>query len=71
MKSYINLPPEQGLIQQLVDQYNADERLWRRLENKRKRRRQCMPGLSGKWHKLLDQIEWAKARSPQDCIGRT
>ena len=32
MNPYYNLPPEQRATQQLVDQFNADERLWRKLE---------------------------------------
>ncbi|MBI3596551.1 MAG: hypothetical protein HY203_05295 [Nitrospirae bacterium] len=69
MKSYNNLPPQQRLTQRLADQFNADERLWRGLEGKRKRRRELGPRLSKKRHKQLDQLEFAKARPSQDCIS--
>jgi len=71
LKSYNTLPPQQRLTQRLADQFNADERLWRSLEGKRKRRRELGPCLSKKRHKQLDQLEYAKARPPQDCIGDT
>ena len=64
MSPYYNLPPEQRAIQQLVDQFNADERLWRKLELKRRAR------LPRKKLKKLDVQEFAKARPPQDCIAQ-
>jgi hypothetical protein len=36
---YCNLPPEQSATQQVVEQRNPDERLWRKLEPKRPVRR--------------------------------
>lgn len=68
---YNNLPSQQHQVQRLVDQFNADERLWRTLEGKRKRRRELGTRLSKKRHKQLDLLEFAKARPPQDCIGDT
>ncbi|PWU16346.1 MAG: hypothetical protein C5B50_13785 [Verrucomicrobia bacterium] len=53
----------------LVDQYNADARLWRKLEPKRRARRKLCPLLSKKLLKKLDLEEFAKARPPQDCVG--
>jgi hypothetical protein len=41
MNPYCNLPPEQRRVQQLVALFNADERLWRSLEGKRRLRRQA------------------------------
>ncbi len=69
MKSYNNLPSEQHPVQRLVDQFNADERVWRSLEGKRKRRRKLGPRMPKKRHKQLDQLEFARARQPQDCVG--
>ena len=57
------MPPEQRLTQRLVDQFNADERLWKKLEPKRRAR------LSRKNLKELDLLEFARARPPQDGIG--
>jgi len=71
MKSYNNLPPQQRLTQRLADQFNADERLWRSLEGKRKQGRELSPRLPEKSHKQLDLLEFAKTRPPQDCIGDT
>ena len=70
-QQYNTLPPEQRLTQRLADRFNADERLWRSLEGKRKRRRELSPRLSKKRHKQLDQLEFAKTRPPQDCVGDT
>ncbi len=69
MNPYHNLPPEQRRLQRLVDQYNADAQLWRKLEPKRRLRRQLRPRLSKKRLKELALREFAKARPPQDCIG--
>jgi hypothetical protein len=66
---YYNLPPEQRMTQHLVDQFNADERLWKKLEPKRRARRKVRPRPSRKGLKKLDLLEFAKARPPQDCIG--
>ena len=67
---YYNLPPGQRATQRLVDQFNADEGLWRKLEpHRRARRRKHRPRLSHKKLKRLDLLEFAKARPPQDCIG--
>ena len=32
MNPYYNLPPEQRRTQRLVDQFNTDEKLWKKLE---------------------------------------
>ena len=32
MNPYYNLPPEQWRLQRLVDAYNADAQLWKKLE---------------------------------------
>ena len=70
MNPYCNLPPEQRMTQRLVDQFNADERLWKKLEPKRQARRKVRPRLSSKKLKRLDLLEFAKARPPQDGIGQ-
>ena len=46
-----------------------DERLWKKLEPKRRARRKVRPRPSRKGLKKLDLLEFAKARPPQDCIG--
>jgi hypothetical protein len=48
MKPYRNLPEEQRHVQRLVTRFNADERLWRRLEGKRRLRRRFYPLMSAK-----------------------
>ena len=54
MNPYSNLPPEQRATQRLVDQFNADERLWKKLEPKRAARRKSRPRLPpGKLKKCL------------------
>lgn len=71
MNPYYNLPPEQRPLQRLVDQYNADARLWRRLAPRRRARRKLLRRvLSRKKLKKLDLREFARARPPQDCIGQ-
>jgi hypothetical protein len=69
MNPHFNLPPHQRPVQQLADQFNADERLWRSLAGERKQRREGRLRLSAKQHNVLDLLEFAKARPPQDCIG--
>lgn len=70
MNPYYNLPPEQRMTQRLVDQFNADERLWKKLEPKRRARRKVRRRPSRKGLKKLDLLEFAKARPPQDCVGQ-
>jgi hypothetical protein len=48
MKPYYNLPPHQREAQRLADEFNADERLWEKLEPLRKLRRLLKPRLSKK-----------------------
>jgi hypothetical protein len=70
MNPYHSLPPEQRFTQRLVDQFNADERLWKKLEPGRKARRKLRPRLSKKKLKKLNLAEFANARRPQDCVGQ-
>ena len=70
MNPYYNLPPEQRLTQRHVDQFNADEALWRKLDLCRRARRKDRPRLSRRKLKKADLLEFAKARPPQDCIGQ-
>lgn len=70
MNPYHNLPPNQRPTQRLVDQFNADERLWKELEPKRRLRRKLCPHLSRKRLKKLDLLDFTKARPPQQCVGQ-
>jgi len=70
MNPYYNLPPEQRAAQRFVDQFNADERLWKKLEPRRRARRKLLPFLSRKELKKRDLLEFATARPPRDCIGQ-
>jgi hypothetical protein len=70
MNPYYNLPHEQGPIQRLVDQFNADQRPWKKLEPKRRARRKLRPRLSRKKLKKLALLEFAKARHEKECIGQ-
>lgn len=69
MNPYFNLPSEQRNIQRLVDQCNADERLWEQLEPRRRLRRALRKQLTEKQHHELDLREFARAKPPADCIG--
>jgi len=71
MNPYYNLPPEQRPLQRLVDQYNDDAHLWRKLAPRRRARRKLLRRvLSRKKLKRLDLREFAHARPRQDCIGQ-
>jgi hypothetical protein len=70
MKPYSNFPPAQRRTQQLVEQFNADEQLWRYLERKRRlRRRLLCPHLSATLRTQLGLLDFANARPVQDCVG--
>jgi len=69
MNPYYNLSSEQQRVQKLVDRFNADERLWRRLEGKRRFRRRLYPRLPAKLRKQLDLLDFAMARPLEDCVG--
>ena len=68
---YYNLPSEQHAVQRLVDQWNADERLWKKLEPLRRLRRARRKNLTEAQLRELDLREFAKSRPPADCIGQT
>lgn len=70
MNSYPNLPPEQRRVQRLVDQWNVDEKLWRKLEPRRRLRRTVRRKLTKAQHRKLDLREFAKAKPPVDCLGQ-
>lgn len=71
MNPYYNLPPEQRTTQRLIEQFNADEQLWRKLGPRRRARRKLLQRrLSPKALKSLDLLEFAAARPPRDCIGQ-
>jgi hypothetical protein len=42
MNPFYNLPPTQRETQRFVDEFNADERLWRKLEPRRRARRKIL-----------------------------
>jgi hypothetical protein len=70
MNPYYNLPPEQRRTQRLVDQFNKDEQLWKKLELPRRFRRKFLRRiLSCEMLKKRDLREFAAERPPQDCIG--
>ena len=71
MNAYVNLSREQRRVQQIVEQFNADEQLWSSLAGKRRGRRKLHPNMPGKLRKQLDLLEFAAARPAQDCIGFT
>jgi hypothetical protein len=70
MNPYPNLPPDQRPAQRLVDQFNADERLWKKPEPNRAARRKIRPPLSSAKLKKIALREFAQASPPPDCIGQ-
>jgi hypothetical protein len=71
MNPYYNLPPEQRFTQKLVDQFNADERLWKKLAPRRRARRKLLRRfLSKKQLKQLDLAGFSRKRPPQECVGQ-
>ena len=64
-----NLAPAQRRTQRLVEQFNADERLWQSLAGKRKLCRKVDPKMNAKRRKELDLLDFARQQQPQDCIG--
>ena len=69
MNPLYNLPAGQRDLQRRVDQWNADEALWHKLEPKRRLRRKMRRGLSQRQLRELDLREHAAARPLEDCIG--
>ena len=64
MNPHYNLPPEQRAAQRLVDQFNADEALWRKLEPLRRLRRKAHPPLSRTKLKRLAMLSNRKLMAP-------
>jgi hypothetical protein len=69
MKPYLNLPPTQRSTQQLVEQFNNDEQLWRYLLRKRFLPPRRCPHLSAKHQRELELLDFATAGPMQDCVG--
>jgi hypothetical protein len=70
MNPFYNLPPGQRATQRLVELFNAEERLWKSLEPKRRARRKLRPRLPRQTLKKLDLMEFACARPPVECVGQ-
>ncbi len=69
MNPYHNLPSGQRALQQLVNQFNADESLWWSLEAKRLSRRTRHLGLSRAQREILDFLDWVRGHPLAECIG--
>lgn len=69
LRRYPNLPPDQQFLQRVLDEFNAEEALWRSLEPNRKYRRRKQRRLSVRTHEALDMIEIAAARRARDCLA--
>lgn len=59
----------QQFVRRLVNQFNADERLWESLETLRRLRRKLHPRMKVRKRKKLDLLDFAKAQPPKDCVG--
>jgi len=69
MDCYHTLASEQRRVQRIVDRFNADEQVWRRLEPRRRLRRALRRNLTEAQLRELDLRDFASARPPEDCIG--
>ncbi len=69
MNPYNNLPRRQRALQQLVNQFNVDEWLWRSLEAKRRLRRTRHLGLSRAQREILNFLDWVRGHPLAECIG--
>jgi hypothetical protein len=58
-----------SIPQQIADQFNATEEVWRSLAAKRLGRRELCPDLSPDLQIQFDLLDFAMAQSPKDCIG--
>lgn len=66
-----NLPASQQFTQRMVDEFNAEERLWKSLALQRKLRKLLHPKMSRRKRKQLDLAEFARHQPPKDCIGHS
>ncbi len=64
-----NLPAGQQFIQRMVDEFNAEERLWKSLALRRKLRKILHPKISRRKRQQLDLAEFASRQPLKDCIG--
>ena len=57
--------------QELIDQFNQDEQLWRRLQWRKVKRRVRFPKLGALPHAILDLLDEMRERhKPADCVSR-
>lgn len=64
-----NLPAGQQFTQRMVDEFNADENLWKSLALRRKLRKFLYPKMSRRQRQQLDLAEFSCHQPPKDCIG--
>ncbi|MBW2036337.1 MAG: hypothetical protein JRI41_02490 [Deltaproteobacteria bacterium] len=56
--------------QELIDQFNQDEQLWRRLQWRKMKRRVRFPKLGALHHAILDlRDEMRERRRQADCVS--
>jgi len=53
----------------LVNEFNADEAVWWKLEWKRRLRQLLNPEMSRKKRRQLNLSEFAVSQPPKDCVG--
>jgi hypothetical protein len=57
--------------QELIDQFNQDEQIWRRLQWRKVKRRVRFPKLVALSHAILDLLDvMRERRKPADCVSR-
>ena len=64
------LPDNRQFTQRLADQFNADERVWERLEPLRRLRRALCPRMSRRKRKKQDLADFARFQPPKDCVAQ-
>jgi hypothetical protein len=69
MDRYHTLASEHRRVQRIVDRFNANEQVWRRLGLRRRLRRAVRRNLTDAQLRELDLRDFARARPPEDCIG--
>jgi hypothetical protein len=66
----LQLPDNRQFTQRLADQFNADERIWERLEPLRRLCLALHPRMSRRKRKKLDLADFARAQPPKDCVAQ-
>jgi hypothetical protein len=69
MNDRSSISPYAQFTQRLINEFNADEAVWRKLAWKRRLHRLLRPKMSRKKRRQMDLADFAVSQPPKECVG--